>query len=304
MNFGQCVSYLMGTISKIPYMLSGFTFYTNGGLKASSGLLKNSSPRLDLSNGANQLYDTWGSIFWVTFFVAVVNTVLGFFAKSSTILSVIGGILGIVFSLIGYAVVFCIVCAFVYLSEKANKKWVNAVVQIFVIAIYIAMIGNVISTLVSLFRALRDIFRYFRIIPFLRSLLTVGCGVYSLACEGVILGGLLRGVPCDNPINTNNYNSGYGFNGNQGYNPSGNVNYNQGNSNVNPMAGAAGLAGLGAVNSQRDATVGVQTENINLNKPNENISQSEAQLYSCPYCQGVLHQNESPCPHCGNMLNW
>lgn len=42
-----------------------------------------------------------------------------------------------------------------------------------------------------------------------------------------------------------------------------------------------------------------QTNNFANNDLNPNI-----QMYSCPYCGGVMKQGDNPCPHCSKLVNW
>ena len=42
-------------------------------------------------------------------------------------------------------------------------------------------------------------------------------------------------------------------------------------------------------------------QNIDITKDN---GQQNVQMYACPYCGKAIYQNQSPCPHCNNAVNW
>ena len=128
-----------------------------------------------------------------------------------------------------------------------------------------------------------------------------------------------------------NPNMQNGYNMNNGYNPNYNPNMQNG---FNPNA--AGVAGLGAINTVKNQSIGQETADFNPNNQGNNFNQNNGynqqnnfnpnmnngynqqgygqqnmnqnnqnvQMYACPYCGGAITHSTTPCPHCNNPINW
>lgn len=200
MNYSECISYLLGTISKIPNMFNGLSFYKNGGLSEGKRIFENGSSHVDFSKSSSQLYDALGCSFWFGLIIGVISNILS--AVGS-----IGSIYSSISVVIGYAISLAILGYIVNLSEKANCKWGNTIVQIVAVCLYISMVAQVINVFWSAIQAIMLLVGGFNVMPALSSVLTIVSCIFALCCDGVMFSALLQGTPVTTFTKQNNSNS-------------------------------------------------------------------------------------------------
>ena len=321
MNMSSAVSYIFSKIGSIGQIFKGLSYFKTGGIGKSFGVVGQNSSHFDMRAGQETVYTGW-SLMWIISAISnVLLNILNWIFVDFTISSIITMLIGLAISLAIYSF-------FISKGKQNESHWAAWAVKILIIIHLLSVLGyiglicaNVIGALVSLIGSLILLSPSYLIFSALGIALNFLMNVANIFLAFYILTGLNQAVPAN--MAYNNMNQGYNPNMQNGYNP------NQDMSN-----GFNNVAGLGAINTQKNQSIGQDTtgfgNNQNMNNgynPNNqgygynqqnnfnnqnNFNQNNfnpqepqnVQYYACPYCGQAIVHGESPCHHCNNTVNW
>ena len=239
----------------------------------------------DVSVKEDNIYSSLATNFWlsainsvITIVVAIISLIIAFIFGSVAGEDVVYGLLtGGLSGLFGIILTFssvsstifllAIASLIVYFGKKYSKKINMVVVKILIVLCFVSMVGCAISILLSLGSVLINLLS-FSISNILTSLISAIVCVGYISSYGSIAAAL---------------GSGNGYN----------VNPTNTNDNVGNFNNTYGNMNNDSININKDSV----TNNSETNNAN-------VQMYACPYCGKGIYQNQSPCPHCNQPVNW
>ena len=336
MSFGSAISYVLSSIGKVFGCFSGLSYLKTGGINQSLNVVKANGTHYDMRNGQDKIYTGWSVGFWLAAFSSVLNLILTIIFDGFSV----GGLIS---TLVILAVPLCIIAFVITLGKKNESHWKSWVVKVLVICgmistvVYVlSAVGSVISTILGLIGTFIAGAAYGSVLGgigigasisvALNLILTCVVSVATNLLSSVNMMTVLQGM--NMAVAVNGGQMGYNPNGqmnSNGYNPNGyNANgYNPNDYNPNM---AAGVSGLGAVNSGNQNNINIDksqnevnqnmnqgfngynqnnfNQNYNQQNSNQNVNPQNVQMYACPYCGKAVMHGANPCPHCNNSLNW
>ena len=326
MNMGSAISYIFSKVGSIGQIFKGFSYFGNGGIGKSFSVIKQSGSHFDMRQGQDTVYTGWSLMWWITAIGLVLTNLLGVIFEGTFGFSTISNIaFGAGVSLIVYSF-------FIMKGSQNESHWKAGLVKALIVLYFVSIIGycillcvNVIGALIGFIGSLLFLGVETAIYTVLNILIDFCVNVGSIFGIFYILNGLNQAC-----VANYNQNMGYNPNMNNGYNPNYNPNMQNG---FNPNV--AGVAGLGAINTVKNQSVGQDTTGFNQNQGNgynpnngynqqndfnanmnngfnqqgygqQNVNQNNqnVQMYACPYCGGAVTYGTNPCPHCRSQLNW
>ena len=319
MGIGNNISHILANSSKLPQLFSGLSYFKNGGLSKSFSVIGMKGTHFDMRNCQETIYTGWSLSWWISAISLIITNILSIISNGFGISNILSIAFGAGISLVIFA-------WFMDMGKKNDSHWKAGLVKLLIIlhligilgclgVIFIEVIVGGIGSITSLiFLGIKDAI-YFIINIFIELVVNILTIVASLYTLSGLNGAVVNANGGYNPYyNNSNMNNGYNPNMQNGYNP------NQDMSN-----GFNNVVGLGAINTQKNQSIGEDTTGFTqqngysqqnnygynqnqqntYNPNNEYIQQPQnVQMYACPYCgQAIVHM-ANPCPHCNNQINW
>lgn len=332
MNMGSAISYIFSKMGSIGQIFKGLSYFGNGGIGKSFSVIGQNGSHFDMRQGQETVYTGWSLMWWVSTISVVLLQILNWIFIDFTIGSIIT-------MLIGPAIGLAVYAFFITKGTQNETHWAAWAVKGLMIIHLLSLIGyiglicaNVIGAIISLIGSIVFLGGSYLIFSILGILINFLVNVANICLAFYILNGLNQAC-----VTNYNQNMGYnpnmqnGYDMNNGYNPNYNPNMQNG---FNPNA--AGVAGLGAINTVKNQSIGQETADFNPNNQGNNFNQNNGynqqnnfnpnmnngynqqgygqqnmnpnnqnvQMYACPYCGGAITHSTTPCPHCNNPINW
>jgi len=270
-SFMDAVMYVLKSFSKVPNVIMGGLSNISNSISNGIGVFSANGTHSDMTNTEEKLFSAYASNFYVGIANAVVGIIL--MIVSSFVLSgdlLVGGFASVLTTIIGgLGLVFGAVWGLAIASVVVfvGKKYTtswNLILVKILVALYLLSCAGSLISVVFSLGGL--IFSLFSDLVIITIIQTLINVLFTLITVVVntIIIDALSTGRVYSKENTSNMNNGY----NQ------NIGYEQ-NNNFN--------------------------QNIDITKDN---GQQNVQMYACPYCGKAIYQNQSPCPHCNNAVNW
>lgn len=270
-SFMDAVMYVLKSFSKVPNVIMGGLSNISNSISNGIGVFSANGTHSDMTNTEEKLFSAYASNFYVGIANAVVGIIL--MIVSSFVLSgdlLVGGFASVLTTIIGgFGLVFGAVWGLAIASVVVfvGKKYTtswNLILVKILVALYLLSCAGSLISVVFSLGSL--IFSLFSDLVIITIIQTLINVLFTLITVVVntIIIDALSTGRVYSKENTSNMSNGY----NQ------NIGYEQ-NNNFN--------------------------QNIDITKDN---GQQNVQMYACPYCGKAIYQNQSPCPHCNNAVNW
>ena len=276
-SFLDAVMYVLKSFSKVPNVIMGGISNIAKSISNGIAVLGATGTHSDMTNSEEKLFSAYASNFYVGIVNAVISIIL--LILSAFIISgdlVSGGIATIITTIFGGIGLFAaaiwslaIASVVVFFGKKYITSWNLILIKVLVVLNMLSCASSILSILITIGTSIFALFGDFVILTLIQNLVNIVFTLIGIVINTVIIDALSTGrvYSKDNSANMNN-----GYNQNMGYEQNNNFNQNNG---YNP--------------------------NIDLNKQD---NQQNVQMYACPYCGKAIYQNQSPCPHCNNVVNW
>lgn len=276
-SFLDAVMYVLKSFSKVPNVVLGGISNIAKSISNGIAVLSATGTHSDMTNSEEKLFSAYASNFYVGIVNAVISIIL--MILSAFIVSgdlVAGGLASIFTTIIGGVGLFAgaiwslaIASVVVFVGKKYITGWNLTLIKVLVVLNMLGCVSSLLSIVITIGTSIFALFGDFVLLTLLQNLVSIVFTLISVVITTVIIDALSTGrvYTKDNNSNMNN-----GFNQNTGYEQNNTFNQNTG---YNP--------------------------NIDLNKQD---NQQNVQMYACPYCGKAIYQNQSPCPHCNQVVNW
>ena len=275
-SFLDAVKYVLKLFSRVPSIIIGNVGGIIGNISNAIAGLSKEGTHTDISANEDKIYSSFGTNFWmsalstvVTILVSIITLIIGLLIGVST--EEFGGVLvgGALGGFFGFIMTFASVSGSVFNLVIASLVVYFGKQYSKKLNMTLAKVLIVFCFVAMLGSAGYVCYLLFTVLISLLSF-SIGSIITSLVSVFSFLVSISNYAAISGALG-----SGNGYNlGNINTNNYDNTNYGNTNNNT-----------------------------IDINK-NLEVNNSDVQMYACPYCGKAIYQNQSPCPHCNQVVNW